>query len=68
MTAPWLGARICDLTILAVGMAMINDVVYKANRNVECLGENSHCFGLVVALDNLLSHVGGIRGHHGRAG
>ena len=65
MTAPWLGVRICDLTILPVG---INSVVHKANGDVEYLGDNPHCLALVVALDDLLSQVGGIRGHHGRAG
>ena len=62
MTSPWLDVQIRDLTIIPVG---INDVVHKANGDIEYLCDTPHCLALVVAPDDLLSQVGGMRGHHG---
>ena len=62
-----LGVRIRDLTRLPVE---IDYEVHETNGKVEYLGDTlAPChLGYVVAPDNPLSQVGGLRGGHGRAG
>ena len=46
----------------------IDDVVYKAKRDIECVGDHLHCLPLVIVLDNPLSQVRGICDDHLQTG
>ena len=59
---PQLGVWIRGLTVHPV---KINDIVPKADGDIEYVSDCPHCLPLEVVLDNPLSQVGRICSNHG---